>query len=149
MWNGGFQINQEVRRLYERHHQAEQFHICLVVSVREVPHCLVVRHEDIYALENRAVLDDDIIGMGDFQNILETLRQEIDFQVERPSLDVLIVIFKIRIICNRLILRRPAIMFRQHTGQCRLAAADISCYSNVHIMKVSRFAKLRLFFNFA
>ena len=49
-----------------------------------------------------------------------------------PSLDILIVIFKIRIVCNRLILRRPAIMFRQHTGQCRLAAADISCYSDVH-----------------
>ena len=70
--------------------------------------------------------------MSNFQNILETLGQEIDLQIERPPLDILVVILQVWVISDCLIFWRPAIMLRQHTSQCRLAAADISCYSDVH-----------------
>ncbi len=70
--------------------------------------------------------------MCDFQDILETLGQEIHLQIKRPSLDVLVVIFEVRIEGNCFILRHPTIMFSQHPRQRGLAASYISCYTYVH-----------------
>ena len=132
MRNRTAEIDEKVWSLDKRHHQPEKLHVGIVVTVSQISHRLVVGDKDIDALENSPVLNDNILRMSNFQNILETLGQEIDLQIERPPLDILVVILQIWVISDRLIFRRPAIMLRQHTSQCRLAAADISCYSDVH-----------------
>ena len=132
MRNRRTQINKEIRSLYQRHHQTEQIHVRIVVTVSEIPHRLVVGHENINTLENSSVLNYNILGISDFQDILKPLGQEINLQIERPPLDILIVILQIWVVCDRLEFWGPAIMFCQHAGQCRFAAAYISCYSDVH-----------------
>ena len=133
MRNGTLQIDHEVRSLDKTHHDVEERHISLEVPLRKIAHGVVVRHEDVHTFENCPVLDDDILAFRYLENVLESLFEEIHFQIEGPPLDVLVIIFQIGIVCHGFVFRSPPVMLREHSCESRFSAPDISGYSYVHM----------------
>lgn len=82
MRNRGFQVYEQVRGLDEGHHEAEQVHVGAVIPFREVSHFEVVGYEDVHAFEYGPVLDDGVLRVRDFEYVLESLCEEINFEVE-------------------------------------------------------------------
>ena len=130
--DGAFEIDHQVRKFHERHHQAEKVHVGLVVAVREVPHRVIVRDENIDALENRAVLDNYIVGFADFEYVFEAFLKEVGFEVERPAGDVAVVVRKVGIVGHGFESGRPAVMLREHRSEGGFPAAHISGNPDVH-----------------
>ena len=135
MRNRTLEIDQQVGQLDHLHHHPEEIHVRIVVALREIAHGHVVGYEHIDALEDGAVLDDGFAAAGDFHHVLETLREEIDLQIERPALDVLVIVFQERVVGHSLEFRGPAVVLGEHPGQRGLAAADIAGDSDVHLRK--------------
>ena len=59
--DGGLEVDQEVWLADHGHHEVEQVHVGVEVSVGEVAHGLVVGNEDVYAFKDGPVLDDDVV----------------------------------------------------------------------------------------
>lgn len=130
--DGGTDINQKIRQLDETHHQVEEFGIVLEVTIGHESLVVKVGRKDAGILKDGAVLDNNVLGLGDFDNILEALAEEIDLQVEGPAVHVGIVVGKIGIVVNRLEVWRPAITFGEHFGECGLATTDVSGNCDMH-----------------
>lgn len=77
-------------------------------------------------LKDCAVLDDVFIALTNFNHFFESLVEEINLKVERPSRHITIEIVEIRIVFYWLKTRRPIISFCQHLGERGLAATDVS-----------------------
>jgi len=130
--DAGSEVDHQVGHLDHVHHLLEELHVGLEVTIREVALFAVVGHEDIDALEDAAVLNDGVVGLVDVEDILEPLLEEVDLKRKRPSLDVVVVVLKIRIVADRLEPRFPAIMLGQHRGERGLAASYVSCNCYMH-----------------
>ena len=128
------QVDHEVGHTHHGHHLFEELHIGLVVTLREVAHGSVVLHEDVDALVDGTVLYDGVVGLCNGQQVAEAFLEEVDLQVERPAVDVAVVVFQIRVMLYGLEAWLPAVVLGKHACQRRLAAPDISCYCNVHVM---------------
>ena len=130
--NRGFDVNHEIGQLDERHHEIKQVGVVLEVAVAHHPHLVEIGGKDASVLKDGAVLDDGVAASTDGHNVFETLVEKIDLQVERPSVHVLIEVFKIRIEVYRFEEGRPVVVLGEHFGQRGLSAADVSGYGNVH-----------------
>ena len=119
--------------MHQGSHNVEKIHVGLIIALREIAHGIVIRHEYINAFIERPVLDDHLVALGNLDQILEPLSKEIGLKVIRPSRNIFIIIFQVRIICDRLESRCPAIMLGQHPGKRGLPTADISSNTNMHI----------------
>ena len=139
MGHGSPQVNHQVRQTHDLHHLLEEFHIGIEVTLAKVAHRFVRGSEHIHALENRTVLDDCMVGLVDVKQILEPFLQEIHFHRERPSRNILVIVLQIRVIVHRLESGFPSVVLGQHPRECGFPASYISCYSDVHNMKVSGF----------
>ena len=114
------------------HHYVVSVHVGVVIPFRQVALGVVVCYEDIDALKEGAVLDYDIVTLGDFQHVVQALLQKVHLQCKGPALDVLVVVLKIRIVGDGLKLWSPSVVPGEQCGQSSFAAADVSCYSDVH-----------------
>ena len=132
MGHTGAKVNQKVGKLDHRHHHLEKEHIGVIVPLGQVPHFEIVAHENVHALEYGPVLNDDPFRAPDFEHILEAHRKEIGLQIVGPAGNVLVVVFKIRVVCHGLVLWSPAVMGGKEPCQGGLAAAYVACYSYVH-----------------
>ena len=137
MLNRRTQINHQVGQLHYREHVLKELHIGLEIALRDVAHSSVVGHEDIHSLKDWAILKHNIFCFRNGQQVTESLFEEIDLKVERPALDVVIIIFEIGVMGYRFIAWCPPVMLRQQLCECGLARANISCYDDVH--KASRY----------
>ena len=90
--DGALQVDQQVRLLHHFHHHVVGVHERVVVPLRQVPLRVVVRHEDVHAFHHRAVLDDDVLGLADLDDVVQPLVQEVHLQGEGPALDVGVVV---------------------------------------------------------
>ena len=99
--------------MHHFHHYVVGVHVRVVVPFRQISLGIVVGHENVHAFEQGAVLDNDVLGFGYFQYIVQALLQEVHFQGERPALDVFVIIGQIRVVGNGLELGGPAIMAGQ------------------------------------
>ena len=127
------QIDHQVGHLDSRHHRLEELHVAFEVAVVEVAHPMVVDREDIDALEDAAILDDRFLRMGDLEQVLEALLEEIHLQRERPPRDILVVVVEIGVMLHGLELWNPSIVSGEHSGEGSLTAPDISCDDDVHV----------------
>ena len=127
------QIDHQLGIAHRLGHLLEQLHVGFEVAVGEVALLLVVGGEDIDPFVDAAVLDDGVRGAGNLQQVAEPLFEEVDLQCERPSRDVLIIVFKVRVIVDSLEAGLPSVMLGEHSGERCLAAPDISSYCDVHI----------------
>ena len=134
MRDGTLQVDHQVRSLHHRHHQVEKSHVSLEIPLRKIPLFIVVGDEYIDALEDCPVLDYHIIRLGYLHEVLETLLEEIYLKVERPSLDILVVILQVWVICDSLVFRGPSIIIHKHSRQSGLPCTDISGNTNEHSM---------------
>ena len=125
-------IYQQIRILHRRHDDVVEFHVGVEVPLGKVAHQVVVAHKNLDSFKNRPVLNYGLPAMGNCHHVLETLREEIGFEVVGPTRNVRVVVFKIGVICHGLELRRPAVMLSKHPRESRLAASYISCDTNVH-----------------
>ena len=91
-----------------------------------------VRGEDAGVLVDGAVLDDDVLLLGDLHHVLETLVQEVDLQVEGPPLHVFVEVGEVGVEVDGLELRGPPVVGGEHLGQRGLSAADISGDGDMH-----------------
>jgi len=130
------EVYQQVGGIHHRHHQIVQLHIRVVIPPGEIALFEIVCHEDADAFHKRPVLDNHIFGFGDFEDVAEALGQKIGFKVLAPAGYVAVVVFKVRIVCDGLVFRGPAVMGGKKSGKCRLSAAYVACYSNVHFVSV-------------
>jgi hypothetical protein len=73
-----------------------------------------------------------VIGLSNGNQIAETLLQEVHLHIERPAMNIAVVILKIRVMLYGLEPWLPAIMFGQELGERRLATTYISCYCDMH-----------------
>ena len=80
-------------------------------------HGFVVGHEYIDALIDGAVLDDGMVGLGDVYQVAETLFQEVHLQIERPSIDVAIVVLQIGVVVDSLEACLPSVVLSQQPRQ--------------------------------
>lgn len=135
-WDGGAQVYHEVWLGDKLHHEVEELGVVIKIAVGHHTHIVEVGGEDAGVLKDGAVLHHDVLSLGDGHYILETLVEEIDLQVERPPRHVGVEVCKVGIVFHGLKFRRPAVVLGQHTGQCRLAAADVACYCYVHSYEV-------------
>ena len=65
MWDGGPQVNHQVRNTHYRHHRFEKLHISLEITVVEVTPPVVVGCEDIHPLKDAPVLNDRFFRTSD------------------------------------------------------------------------------------
>ena len=93
-----------------------------------------VRGKDARVLIDGAVLDDVDFTLRDLHHFLEALVQEVDLQVEWPARHVGIEVLQIGVVVHGLKPRAPPVMFGKQLGQGGLAAADVSCYCDMHII---------------
>ena len=154
MWHRGAEVNHEVGQMNHLEHLAEQFHIGLVVAVTEITEIVVVLHKDVDALEDGTVLNNSVTGLLNGDEIAKALFQKIHFEVERPPLDVIIVVLQLGVIVDRLKACLPPIMTGKHAGEGRLSAANVSCYGDVHgsyngLNVLNLMTKILLFFIFS
>ncbi len=126
------QVYHEVGIWSERHHKVEEFHIGVVISVGEVSHVVVVLDEDIYSLEDRAVLYDCFVCFSDLEYIFEAFLKEIGFETKGPSWNVVVVVFEIGIEAYGFKLGFPSVVFGKHLGEGSFSCAYISSDGNMH-----------------
>jgi len=86
----------------------------------------------MYTLHYRPVLDDDVFRLGDIKQVLETLGKEICLKVVGPPLYILVVVFKVWVVCDGLVFGSPSVMLGEHSCQSGLSAAYISGDSYMH-----------------
>jgi O-acetyl-ADP-ribose deacetylase (regulator of RNase III) len=79
-----------------------------------------------------AVLNDDILRLGNLYHFLETFIQEIHLQVKRPARHVGIEVGQIGVVVDGFETRRPSVTMRQEFGKCGLATAYVSSYCDMH-----------------
>ena len=96
---------------------------------------MVVLHKDVDTLVDGAVLNDGVVSLLNGQQVAKTLFEEVDLEVERPPIDVLVVVLQVRVLLNSLEAWLPAIVAGQHLRQRGLSATNVSCYCDVHIPK--------------
>ena len=130
--DGGLQINEKVRHLHQGHHKVEEVGICLEIPRAHQTHIVEVRSEDSRILVDGPVLNDDIVGLGNLHHVLETLVQEINLEIERPSAHILIEVREIWIEIDRLVFRCPSVPGSEHPRESGLSAADVSGYCYMH-----------------
>ena len=131
----GSEIDHEVGIAHHLHHRLEEFHVGLVVGVAHVSHGLVVGGKHIDTLEDRPVLYDGTFGVCYLENVAEAFFEEVDLECERPSVNIVVVVFQVRVMRHRLKLRCPSVMFGQHSGEGGFPAPYVACYSDVHVMQ--------------
>ena len=68
-------------------------------------------------LVDGTILNNSMVGLGDVDEIAESLLEEIHLHIERPTVNIAVVILEIRVTINRLKPWLPAIMFGQKTGK--------------------------------
>ena len=110
--HGLTKIDHHIGHLHLRFHQVKQFHEGLIVPLTEVTSLVVIAHEDVYTLKDRAVLHNRMGGFLNGQHIFEALFEEIGFQTKRPAVDITIVIFQIRIEAHAFKARLPSVVLR-------------------------------------
>lgn len=125
-------IYKEVGQLDETHHEVEEVGIVGEVAVAHQSHVVEVGSEDACVLEDRAVLDDGLLRLGDGHDIAKPLVEEIDLEIERPPLHVSIVVFEVRIVVHGLVVGSPSVAFGQQSGEGGLSRTNVSGDSNVH-----------------
>lgn len=76
------EVDQEVRRVHQGHHQVEEVRIVLEVSCAHEAHAVEVRREDARVLIDRTVLDDHLVKLRDVDDILEALVEEVYLKIE-------------------------------------------------------------------
>ena len=104
-------IDEQVRHFDERHHEVEEVAVVLEIAVGHHSLIVEVGREDTCVLVDSTVLNDVLVGLAYFDNILEALVEEIDLQVERPARHILVEISEIGVILYALEAWFPAIMF--------------------------------------
>ena len=82
--NRGAQVDEQVRIADKGHHQVEEVGIILEVSCGHQAHVVKIGGENPGIFVDGAVLNDDIVGLGDVHHILESLVEEVNLEVERP-----------------------------------------------------------------
>ena len=127
------EVDQQVGLGNERRDEPENAHVGLDVARGHQPHLVKVAREDVRVLVDRAVLDD--VALRDVGEHLHRLpdaaSEEIDLQVERPAVHVLVKIADIGVVA--LLEVGPRVVTRrEHLGQRGLPAADISGYGYIH-----------------
>ena len=80
-----------------------------------------------------AVLYGGLLHAGNLQQMAEPLLQEEHFHVERPSLDVLVIIVEVGVVNHRLILCHPSVVVGQHACECCLPASYVPGYGYMHV----------------
>ena len=138
--DGRADVDHQVGHLHERHHQFEQVTVVVEVAVAHQALTVQVGGKDARVLIDGAVLDDVDIALRDFNHLLEALVQEVNLQVERPACHVGIEVFQIGIVVHGLKTRAPPVVLGKQLGQGGLAAADVSCYCDMHILLCFRFS---------
>ena len=132
MRDRALEIDEQVGQFDHLHHHVEQVHVGVEIALGKIAHRHVVGHEHIDALEDGAVLDDGLGTAGDLHHVLETLGEEVHLEVERPALDVLVIVFEEGIVGHGLVFRGPSIVLGEHAGEGGLAAADVAGDSDMH-----------------
>ena len=110
--HGLTKIDHHIGHLHLRFHQVKQFHEGLIVPLTEVTSLVVIAHEDVYTLKNRAVLHNRMGGFLNGQHIFEALFEEIGLQAECPSINISVVVFEIRIKAHAFKARLPSVVLR-------------------------------------
>ena len=128
----GTEINHQVGMANDVEHRLEQLHIGFEITVVEVAHGMVIGREHIDTLEDGAVLNDGMVGLGDVEQVTEALLQEVHLQCERPTRDVGIVILEVGIVVHSLEAWLPAVVACEHVGERCLSAPYVSCYCYMH-----------------
>ena len=93
-----------------------------------------VRRKDTGILKDGTVLNNGLLGMGNLYHLFETLVQEVNLKVERPTFHVGIEVLQIRVIVNGFEPGGPSVTMGQHLGQRGLATTNVSCYCDVHLI---------------
>ena len=130
--NGAADVNQQVRQSHQAHHQVEKLAVIREIAVAHITLGMQVRGKDPGIFEDGAVLNDGPLALGYFHHIAETLVQEVNLQIEGPTVHVSIEVFQIWIHVHGLEAWSPFIAFNQHVGQCGFAASNVSCDSDMH-----------------
>ena len=131
--NGGAEVNHQVGHMDGRHHRLKQFHIAFVIALVEIAHRVVVGREDMHAFEDAAVLDHRLPGVGDVEDVLEALLEEIHLEGERPPRDVLVVVLQIGVVLHSLKLGNPSIVLGEEFRERGLPTTDVACDDDMHV----------------
>ena len=144
MRHGCTQVDHQVGIAQDVGHLLKEFHVGLEVPVGEIAHLMVVGGEDVHALVDAPVLDDILVGMSEFQQVLEALLEEVNLKVEGPSRYVFVVVFEVRVIVHGLKLCCPAIVLCEHIGEGGLTASNVSGDDDVHSLLVKWFSACKV-----
>ena len=78
----GPQINQQVRRIHQRHHQIEKIGIVLEITGAHQAHRMEIRGEYPGILIDGPVLYDHVLALRNLDHVLEPLVQEVNLEIE-------------------------------------------------------------------
>jgi len=106
-------VNHEVGEFHQANHEVEEVGVVVEVSVAHHADVVQVRCEDLGILEDGTVLDDSVLALGYFHNIMESLVEEVYLEIERPSLHILVVVGEIWIVIDWLEVWLPAVSFAE------------------------------------
>ena len=130
--NGRADIDHEVRQFDERHHEVEEVGVVGEVAVAHIPHFVQVGREDAGILEDSPVLNDIFLAFRYFHHLFKPFVQEVNLQVEGPSVHIGVEVLEIRVVVYGFEARLPAISFGEHSGECGFSASDVTGYCDVH-----------------
>ena len=130
--NAALDVYHEVWELDQTNHEVEEVGIIGEITVAHHADVVQIRGKDTGILEDGTILHDGLVAARNLHHVMETLVQEVNLEIERPALHILIIISEIRIIIHWLEVCLPAISLGKHFGQCSLAATYISCYCYMH-----------------
>ena len=91
-----------------------------------------VGREDAGVFVDTAVLHDDLVALADFYHVQEALVQEVNLDIERPALHIVVEVGKIGVVIDRFEFRGPFEVLHEHLGQRGFSTADIAGYRDVH-----------------
>ena len=128
----GTDIDHEVGETYEGNHGGEQVGVVGIVTVAHQSHVMEIGGEYARIFKDGAVLDDDLVRLGDIHYFLETFGQKVDLEMERLAGHVLIVVLQIGIVVHGLKAWCPIVTAGQHLGKGGLAASYVSCDGYMH-----------------
>ena len=126
-----FEVDNQVRRLQERHHVAEDLAVVLVVAVVHAAAPVQRGREDLDVLVDGAVLHRGTLVVQDELLHLEPLAEEVDLQVEAPPFHVLVVVVQVGIVDHGLEVHLPAENLADHGRDHALAHADVAGHRHV------------------
>ena len=98
--DGTAQVNHQVGSIHQGYHQVKQVAVVVIIAAAHKPHIVQVGGKDVGIFVYRAVLYNYIVAPADLNYVAEALVQEIDLQVERPSLHILVKICEIGVVVN-------------------------------------------------